>query len=76
MALERSTNNSKEGRMKISVAEDRNIELREVNNGITLISNDDEHFTIVMRDSGFEFLYQGQWWEAKECKVKLIKQEG
>ena len=51
--------------MKIEIGEDGAIELREVYNGIRLISNDGETFVICMRDSGFEFLYNGNWYEAK-----------
>lgn len=59
--------------MKISVTEYSGIQLEEVYNGITLKNDSGETISICMRDSGFEFNYQGDWYEAKEGKVELMK---
>jgi hypothetical protein len=58
--------------MKISVNEDRDIELREVYNGIGLVTRYNETFDICMRDTGFEFQYNNIWYEAKEGKIKKL----
>jgi hypothetical protein len=52
--------------MKISVSENNTIQLEDVFNTITLKSKDGEEFKICMRDSGFEFDYNGQLFFAKE----------
>lgn len=39
--------------------------LEEVFSGITLKSTSGEELSICMRDSGFEFNYEGSWYEAK-----------
>ncbi len=59
--------------MKISVNQDDSFQLEQVYLPITLVTDDKEEMTIVMRDSGFEFKYQGDWYEAKNGKVELIK---
>ena len=41
--------------------------------GIDLKTKDGEIMTICMRDSGFEFNYQGEWYFAKEGFVKQFK---
>lgn len=56
--------------MKLTVTEDLGIQLEEVFSGITLKSCDGETFSICMRDSGFEFNYQGEWYFAKEGYVE------
>ena len=58
--------------MKIEVEEDYGIVLKEVYNGILLESDSGENFSICMRDSGFEFKYKGQWYEAKEGKINKL----
>ncbi len=55
--------------MKITVNENRDIILKEVFNGVGLESQAGEEFGICMRDSGFEFNYGGDWYEAKGGKV-------
>jgi hypothetical protein len=55
--------------MKIGVDQDCNIELKEVFNSIVLKTQDNEKMAICMRDSGFEFNYQGQWYSAKNGLV-------
>lgn len=59
--------------MKIEVEENNAIVLKEVYNGIVLKTNDNDEFGICMRDSGFEFRYNGIWYEAKEGVVKPLK---
>lgn len=58
--------------MKIEVDNNRQIVLKEVFNGIMLESDDKETFGICMRDSGFEFNYQGLWYSAKQGAVKQM----
>ena len=59
--------------MKVSVDKDRGILLEEVFNGVGLKTNHGEFMGICMRDTGFEFNYQGTWYEAKEGVVKPMK---
>lgn len=59
--------------MKISVNEESNILLEEIFNSIILKTRDGEEMAICMRDSGFEFKYQGQWYSAQEG---IIHKEG
>ena len=59
--------------MKISVDDNNSLLLEEVYNGITLKSSSGEKFSICMRDTGFEFNYNGKWYCAKEGQVKEIK---
>lgn len=58
--------------MKISTDENGDIEVTEVFNGIKLKSGAGETFGICMRDSGFEFVYNGIWYEAKEGIIKNL----
>ena len=44
--------------------------LKEVHSSIILESEDGEKFAICMRDTGFEFMYGGYWFEAKCGTVK------
>lgn len=60
--------------MKLNVNEDRNIELREVFLPLVLITADGEQLSIYMRDSGFEFKYQGKWYSAKGGKVAPFRE--
>ena len=57
--------------MKITT-KDNNIILGEVYSGIGLKTNDNEFMFICMRDEGFEFNYQGTWYEAKNGKVNKL----
>ena len=59
--------------MKIEVNENSEIEFREVFNGITLVTNEGERINICMRDSGFEFEYEGEKYFAKEGYVEPFK---
>ena len=56
--------------MKLEVDINSQIVLKEVYNSVILESHDKEEFAICMRDSGFEFKYDGIWYEAKEGKIK------
>lgn len=56
--------------MKLTVTEDSTIQLEEVFNGITLKTKSGETMSICMRDSGFEFKYQGEMYFAKEGYVE------
>ncbi len=56
--------------MKITTLEDYTLQLEEVYNVITLKSDAEETFAICMRDSGFEFVYDGKWYEAKGGVIK------
>ena len=58
--------------MRVGIHKDSSQELREVYNPITLVTNSGETLSIAMRDSGFEFTYQGQLFEAKEGSVKPL----
>ena len=55
--------------MKITATENNDIQLEEVFNSIILKTADDEEMAICMRDTGFEFKYQGEWYFAKEGQV-------
>ena len=60
--------------MKLEITEDWGFLLKEVYNGISLESNNGEKFSICMKDTGFEFRYCGEWYEAKKGKItKLSK---
>lgn len=59
--------------MKIGQTEEGYALLKEVYNPIVLESNSGEILSVTMRDSGFEFIYQGKAYEAKEGKVNLLK---
>lgn len=52
--------------MKLTTLENWDIQLEEVYNGLHLKTRDGEKMIITMRDSGFEFQYQGQMYFAKE----------
>ena len=59
--------------MKITVNQDDSFDLEHVYLPITLVTDDKEEMSIVMRDSGFEFKYQGDWYSAKNGKVEIMK---
>lgn len=56
--------------MKATVNQDNTIQLEEVFNFIILKTADGEEMAICMRDTGFEFKYQGEWYFAKEGHVE------
>jgi hypothetical protein len=59
--------------MKVTTNEIGVIQLEEVFNSIVLKTKDGEQMGICMRDSGFEFNYQGEWYFAKEGFVEPFK---
>jgi len=58
--------------MKVEISEDGELVLKEVFNSICLETSDGERMAISMRDSGFEFCYQGIWYSAKKSVVSEI----
>ena len=58
--------------MKITVNENREIILKEVYSGVGLETRDGEFMGICMRDSGFEFNYNGTWYSAQNGKIKKM----
>ena len=58
--------------MKLSVSEDHDIILKQVYNSIVLITDSGEEMAICMRDGGFEFKYNGDWWRA--CQGEVVNQ--
>jgi hypothetical protein len=61
--------------MKIEIGEDYNFVLKEVFSGVLLVSAEKEEFGICMRDTGFEFFYAGEKYEAKEGKLFKINKK-
>ena len=55
--------------MKITVNEDKVMQLEEVFNSILLKTPSGESMYICMRDSGFEFTYEGKWYYAQNGHV-------
>lgn len=60
--------------MKIEVSENRNIILSEVYSPIGLKTNDNETLIIMMRDSGFEIIYENKFFHLKKGEIKSEKQ--
>lgn len=58
--------------MKIVIKEDGSRVFKKVYSGILLESDDGEEIGICMRDTGFEFNYQGVWYEAKDGVVRKM----
>jgi len=61
------------GDMKISVDSGHGILLEEVYNGVGFKTKDGEHMGICMRDSGFEFKYEGSWYSAQKGVIKKME---
>jgi len=59
--------------MRIDVSENGEIILKEVYNSVGLESNAKEFFRICMRDSGFEFTYEGENYTAQNGEVKKLE---
>ena len=59
--------------MEISVGQDHELLLSKIFNTVILIAEDGEEMAIRMRDGGFEFKYQGEWYSAKEGVMKKLK---
>ena len=58
--------------MKIEIDKNREFLLTEVYSGVGLKTKDGEYLGICMRDSGFEFNYNGTWYEAKNGLVQKL----
>jgi hypothetical protein len=58
--------------MKIQVDENNEILLTEVYSGVGLKTQDGEFLGVCMRDTGFEFNYNGTWYEAKKGVVQKL----
>ncbi|MBV2195509.1 MAG: hypothetical protein KUL78_03255 [Flavobacterium sp.] len=58
--------------MRIQVDEDGQILLTEVYSGVGLKTRDGEFMGICMRDAGFEFNYNGTWYEAKGGVIRKM----
>lgn len=58
--------------MKIEVDENNEILLTEVYSGVGLETRDGEFLGVCMRDTGFEFNYNGTWYEAKNGVVQKL----
>jgi len=61
--------------MKTTVNKDNLIQLEEVYIPIVLKTKDGEEIIISMRDSGFEFSYQGEMYFAKEGYLESFEQK-
>ena len=61
--------------MKTTVAENRQLVVEEVYNPILLKSGAGEEMHLCMRDSGFEFKYDGITYEAKNGVVQPLRTE-
>jgi len=59
--------------MKVEINQDEMIELSEVFNSIRLKTQDGESLTVCMRDSGFEFNYEGEIYHAKNGRLIHIE---
>lgn len=55
--------------MEVSINEDHIIQLEEVYNSI-ILKADKEEIAICMRDGGFEFKYNGDWYSINDGLVK------
>lgn len=58
--------------MKVTVNEQKVIQLEELFNGITLKTPDGEEMHICMRDSGFEFIYESQKYSAQKGIIQEV----
>jgi len=58
--------------MKIEVDEQGTIVLKKVYNAIVLETRDNEFISICMRDTGFEFNYNGIWYSAQKGEIKKL----
>lgn len=59
--------------MKVSISETKEILIEEVYNPVILKTNSGEELSICMRDTGFEFNYQGKMYFAKEGTVEPFR---
>lgn len=58
--------------MRLDVGQAGTIILKEVYNGVQLETRDNEYMVICMRDSGFEFNYNGIIYSAKQGIVERL----
>ena len=61
--------------MKLTVNDNNAIQLEKIFTPITLMTNDGEEMIICMRDTGFEFTYQGKNYSAKQGRVEELSTE-
>lgn len=59
--------------MKLETTEKGHIRLTEVYNGVELKTRDGETLSICMRDTGFEFTYEGVLYFAQQGELKPAK---
>lgn len=59
--------------MIITVNEKNDVQLEKVYIGIVLKTDHQETMSICMRDTGFEFNYQGQWYYAQNGNIEKIE---
>jgi hypothetical protein len=59
--------------MQLEVNKDHDIVLKKVFSGLVLEAENGQQFAICMRDDGFEFQYNGVWYEAKGGVVKEFR---
>ena len=59
--------------MKITVNQNKEIQLEEGYNSIVLKTKNGEEIAMCRRDSGFEFRYQDNWYFAKEGTLEPFK---
>ena len=62
--------------MKITVNEENTMQLEEVFNSVVLKTSKGEEMAICMRDSGFEFTYEGQNYSAQKGVIKKFSKNG
>lgn len=58
--------------MKVEIGDNYEYIMREVYNGITLITDSNEKLSICMRDDGFEFVYEGEKYSAQKGKIEKL----
>ncbi len=58
--------------MKIEVDENNELLLTEVYNGVGFRTNNGETLSVCMRDSGYEFNYMEDWYEAKDGEIRKL----
>ena len=58
--------------MDIHVDVDGTLKIKKAFGGLMLETEHGEEMGICMRDTGFEFKYNGEWWEAKNGQVNLL----
>jgi len=56
--------------MKLTILEDFTLQFEEVFTGIKFLTDKGEHISICMRDSGFEFNYNGKWYSAQQGIIR------